>query len=109
MAGLEIGTSTAVAKAAIEVISKAHKQGWFDKLTSALRKKHRVLVLGATGAGKTAFLESLTETIPKAIESMNRTCSTKNTGSKSRRTYSSSLILRVIGCIRRNGWKQSER
>lgn len=70
--GLEIGTAKAVAEAAIDVISKAHKQGWLDKLISALRNKHRVLVLGATGAGKTAFLESLTETIPKAIESMNR-------------------------------------
>ncbi|MGH9846277.1 MAG: GTPase [Blastocatellia bacterium] len=73
MAGLEIGTTEAVTKAAIEIISKAHKQGWFDKLVSALRKKHRVVVLGATGIGKTAFLESLTETLPRAIESMNRT------------------------------------
>lgn len=73
MAGLEIGTAKAVAEAAIDVISKAHKQGWLDRLTSALRKKHRVLVLGATGTGKTAFLESSTEVVPKAIELMNRT------------------------------------
>jgi energy-coupling factor transporter ATP-binding protein EcfA2 len=73
MAGLEMGTAKAVAEAAIEIISKAHKQGWVDKLISALRKKHRVLVLGATGAGKTAFLDSLSEVVPKAINLMNRT------------------------------------
>lgn len=73
MAGLEIGTAKAVAEAAIDVISKAHKQGWFDKLVSALRQKHRVLVLGATGTGKTAFLESLNEVVPKAINLLNRT------------------------------------
>jgi energy-coupling factor transporter ATP-binding protein EcfA2 len=73
MAGLEIATTKAVAEAALDLIDKARKQGWFDKLIDALRKKHRVLVLGATGTGKTVFLESLTEVVPKAIDMMNRT------------------------------------
>jgi len=73
MAGLEIGTTKAVAEAAFDLIDKARKQGWLDKLIDALRKKHRVLVLGATGGGKTAFLESLSEIVPKAIDLMNRT------------------------------------
>jgi energy-coupling factor transporter ATP-binding protein EcfA2 len=73
MAGLEIGTTKAVASAAIALINKAHKQGWFNKLVTALRKKQRVLVLGATGTGKTAFLESLNDVVQKAIHQMKRT------------------------------------
>lgn len=73
MVGLEIGTAKAVAEAAIDIISKAHKQGWLDRLASALRKKQHVLVLGATGTGKTVFLESLAEVVPRAIDLMNRT------------------------------------
>ena len=69
MAG--VGISEAVA--AIELVQLAHKQGWFDKLITALRKKHRVLVLGPTGAGKTLFLNSLTEAVPEAIDLMTRT------------------------------------
>jgi energy-coupling factor transporter ATP-binding protein EcfA2 len=73
MAGIEMSTTAAAAKAALELVSVARKQGWFDKLISALRKKQRVLVLGATGTGKTAWLESLTETVPRAIDLLNRT------------------------------------
>ena len=60
-------------KAAIELIKLARKQGWLDNLFSALRKKHRVLVLGTTGAGKTNLLASLTEAVPQAIDEINRT------------------------------------
>lgn len=63
----------AEATAAIELINKAHKQGWLDRLVTAVRKKHRVLVLGSTGVGKTNFLTSLTESIPTAVDIMNRT------------------------------------
>lgn len=58
---------------AIDLLKTAYKQGWLDKLATSLRKKHKVLVLGPTGAGKTNILESLTELIPKAIDQMNRT------------------------------------
>ena len=51
-------------KPIVEVIALANKQGWLDKLKMAFRKKHRILVLGSTGAGKTNFLKSLTETMP---------------------------------------------
>lgn len=61
------------ATAAIKLIHLAHKQGWLDKLVTAFRKKHRIIVLGTTGVGKTNFLESLTEIVPKAIDVMNRT------------------------------------
>ncbi len=67
----EVGVSAAVA--AIELVQLAHKQGWFDRLITALRKKHRVLVLGPTGTGKTLFLKSLTEAVPEAIDLMSRT------------------------------------
>jgi energy-coupling factor transporter ATP-binding protein EcfA2 len=65
------GISAAVA--AIELVELAHKQGWFGKLLTALKTKHRVLVLGSTGSGKTLFLDSLSESIPKAIDLLSRT------------------------------------
>lgn len=67
------GVGLAEAVATIELVQMAHKQGWFGKLLDALRKKHRVLVLGPTGCGKTQFLHSLTEAVPKAINLMCRT------------------------------------
>ena len=67
----EVGISEAVA--AIELVQLAHKQGWFDRLITSLRKKHRVLILGPTGAGKTLFVNSLTEAVPDAIDLMSRT------------------------------------
>src|SRR2546423_12515590 len=69
----EIAASAKAAEAAIELVKLAYKQGWLDKLKTAFRKKHRVLVLGATGTGKTNLLESLSELVPKAIHNMNRT------------------------------------
>jgi energy-coupling factor transporter ATP-binding protein EcfA2 len=63
----------AAANTAIKVFEKAHKQGWLDKLVNVFRKKHRVLVLGTTGTGKTNLLQSMQEIAPKAIDQMNRT------------------------------------
>lgn len=71
MAGL--GGGLIVADAAAKFLEKAYKEGWLDKIIARLKKKHRVLVLGVTGTGKTAFLESLNEVVPKAIDVMNRT------------------------------------
>jgi energy-coupling factor transporter ATP-binding protein EcfA2 len=70
---IEGAAALKTAKAAIDLIILAEKQGWLDRLTTALRKKHKVLILGSTGVGKTNFLESLTDLVPKAIEQMNRT------------------------------------
>ena len=36
-------------------------------------EKHRILVLGCSGAGKSLFLDSLTEALPGAINRLNRT------------------------------------
>ena len=63
----------AEAAAAVELINTARKQGWLDKLVMAVKKKHRVIVLGSTGVGKTNFLSSLTAVLPEAIDVMNRT------------------------------------
>ncbi len=62
-----------VAKTGKEVYQLAKKQGLLDRLVWALRKKHRILVLGATGTGKTNLITSLTEWIPQVIDWMNRT------------------------------------
>jgi hypothetical protein len=68
-AGLGVGEF----EAAVKLVELAHKQGWLDKLLTALRKKHHVLVLGCSGTGKTALVESLTADLPSAIDRMNRT------------------------------------
>jgi energy-coupling factor transporter ATP-binding protein EcfA2 len=62
-----------LAAAALELFQLAQKQGWLDRLSAAFKKNHRVLVLGCSGAGKTAFLESLTGAVPAAISRLNRT------------------------------------
>ena len=60
-------------KSAVELIAMAHKQGWLERLLDAFKKKHRVLVLGRSGTGKTILIASLTELLPLAIDRMNRT------------------------------------
>lgn len=61
----------------IEVLARlvltAVKQGWFDKILNVFRKPHRVLVLGATGTGKTNMIDSFTQIMPEAIHYMART------------------------------------
>jgi energy-coupling factor transporter ATP-binding protein EcfA2 len=59
--------------AAVKFIEYATKQGWLDKVVDAFRKKHKVLVLGSSGTGKTNLLRSLKKTLPEAIDMMNRT------------------------------------
>ncbi|MCF8070683.1 MAG: 50S ribosome-binding GTPase [Deltaproteobacteria bacterium] len=61
------------AKVAEKLIKIAIKQGWFDKLVTVFQKKHKILLLGSTGVGKTNLVQSLTEITPKAIHHMNRT------------------------------------
>jgi energy-coupling factor transporter ATP-binding protein EcfA2 len=56
-----------------EIALIAKREGWFDPLLHALRRKHRVLVFGNTGAGKTQLIESLEKTAPKAIDAITRT------------------------------------
>lgn len=58
---------------AIQGFRLAKKQGWIDRLRTLLKEKHRVLVLGSTGTGKTNLLDALHEDLPAAIDALNRT------------------------------------
>lgn len=61
------------AGAALDLLNLAQKQGWLDQARDAFKKKHKVLVLGSSGAGKTNLLQSLATLAPEAIHFMNRT------------------------------------
>lgn len=63
----------ALGKGTDKLFEKAEKSGWLDNLVDVFRRKHKILVLGLTGTGKTNFLISLTETTPQAINLMSRT------------------------------------
>lgn len=69
MSGAIVGEAVAV----FQLVQLAQKQKWFHKLKNTLQKKHRILVLGCTGVGKTNLIDSLSEVAPKAIDYMNRT------------------------------------
>jgi energy-coupling factor transporter ATP-binding protein EcfA2 len=58
---------------AVKMLALAHKQRWHECLVDLFRRKHRVLVLGTSGVGKTNFLNSLNELLPAAIDHLNRT------------------------------------
>lgn len=62
----------ALGKGADKLFEKAEKSGWLDNLIGVFRRKHKILVLGLTGTGKTNFLLSLIETTPQAISFMTR-------------------------------------
>lgn len=51
----------------------AKRQGWLESLRRALKKKHRILVLGSTGVGKTNLIESLKEITTPPIDRKTRT------------------------------------
>jgi len=68
-----VSDALTIGAGAVKVIELAAQQGWIDRLRYAFSKKQRVLVLGSTGTGKTNFLQSLTESVPEAIDQMNRT------------------------------------
>lgn len=56
-----------------QVYDLAKKQGWIDKLLSLLKKKHKILVLGSSGVGKTNLLQSLSTLMPEVIHYSRRT------------------------------------
>ncbi len=56
-----------------QVYELAKKQGWLDKLVSLLKKKHKMLVLGPSGVGKTNLLQSLSTLTPEVIHYSRRT------------------------------------
>lgn len=56
------------------LVKKAEDEKWLQKLVDMLRKKHRILVVGSTGAGKTNLLNAIkSELVPSAISTLNRT------------------------------------
>jgi len=65
--------TVAAGQAAVEFFLFAKKQGWLDKAINVFKKKHRILILGSTGVGKTNLLTAIQETTPEAISHMNRT------------------------------------
>jgi len=67
------GNEIAIVKGLLDLTITAAKEGWFEKLGNLFRKRHRILVLGATGTGKTQLIKSLTTLVPEAISYMKRT------------------------------------
>ncbi|HYW07125.1 MAG TPA: GTPase domain-containing protein [Longimicrobium sp.] len=71
---MEAFSGSAVAgKLAVEGVKFGVRRGWFRRFTDTFREKHRVFVLGSTGAGKTNFLLSLRKEAPAAIPHGDRT------------------------------------
>lgn len=56
-----------------EFVKKLIKEGWIKKAFSFFRKKHRFLLLGSTGVGKTNLLKSFQSDTPEVIYYLNRT------------------------------------
>ena len=61
---------TKVAEALFKV---AKEQGWLEKLLEFFTKKHNVLMLGCSGAGKTELIKSLESLNPEVIHYSART------------------------------------
>lgn len=58
----------------IEAIVKVAKdQGWLEKLVDYFSKKHKILMLGCSGAGKTELIKSLESLNPEIIHYASRT------------------------------------
>jgi hypothetical protein len=60
-------------KVAVEVVKAAVEAGLLERMVDAFRTKHRVLVLGASGVGKTNLQSSLTREAAEAIDHLSRT------------------------------------
>src|SRR5438270_5656647 len=59
--------------AGTELLIFAHHEGFLDRLRNSFKKRHRILVLGTSGVGKTNFLSSLVLPLPSTIDYMDRT------------------------------------
>lgn len=55
-----------------EALTTAARAGLFDKLVALVRRKRKILILGASGAGKTLFIRSLKEVMVKSIPALER-------------------------------------
>ena len=56
-----------------EIVKVAEREGYLQRLKDAFRKKHRVLLLGSTGTGKTQFLNSFGNIFADALDHVART------------------------------------
>jgi energy-coupling factor transporter ATP-binding protein EcfA2 len=72
-ASLPTGVEEAAIAAAKVIIRTAEERGLLDKLRDAFRTKHVVLLMGSTGTGKSQFVSSLQQLMPKAIDRLERT------------------------------------
>lgn len=66
-------TGAKAASTAISLSKQAKELGLLEKLLNVFKKKHKILVLGATGVGKSQLMNSLANEMPQAIGNMNRT------------------------------------
>lgn len=66
-------TSALLAPVAVELAKRAIKEGWFERFKDIFRRRHRILLLGSTGVGKSNFVKSLTDPLPEVIDTLNRT------------------------------------
>lgn len=56
-----------------ELAKLAKKEGWLEQLLGFFRRRHKVIVFGSSGVGKTNFIRSLHEVAPEAIRLADRT------------------------------------
>ncbi len=61
------------AEVGYEIIKVAERKGLLKKLKDAFRKKHRILLLGSSGTGKTQFLDSFGNIFAEALDHVART------------------------------------
>lgn len=66
----EIGMDTKVIESIVKV---AEEQGWIDKLIDYFSKKHKIIILGCSGAGKTELIKSIESLNPEIIHYASRT------------------------------------
>jgi putative ribosome biogenesis GTPase RsgA len=60
-------------KLAVGLLEAAQEQGYLDRLLASFRRKHRILVLGSTGVGKSNLVASLKRQAPRVIDRLERT------------------------------------
>lgn len=62
-----------------ELVKVANDEGWIKNLRTAARRRHHVLLVGATGVGKTQLRRSLTNSVNEAVLRSQRTQTTEKT------------------------------